>query len=1206
MKKLLALVLSLAMIVSLAACGNEPAVTTAEETTPAATTTEAPTEAPTTEAPTQAPTEAPTTEAPTEPPTTEAPTEPVPEVKIFSYEEYLAAEKESEVTIESYVQFSAYNAEFNNTSLFLQDEEGAYFVYRMAVTPEEAALLTEGTKIRVNGFKTEWSGLLEFAEGSATFEVVEGETFVADPIDVTALFGTDELIQRMNRKISVSGAIVVPSTDADGNEQPFLYKWNGSGADGDDLYFKVSLGGEIYTFTVETDECPAGSEVYEAVKALEIGQLVELEGFLYWYEGPQPHVHKLTDMNAKSEGVMTFEEFLAAAMDTKVVVEGWIQQAAYNAEFGNISLFLADTDGAYYVWRMNVTAEQAAELTEGAKIRVSGMKTAWSGQVEIEDASYEVLESGAYLAEAKNITDLLSQEEALEALMNSRIGMTGMTVVASKDADEEEHAFLYKYNGSGQDGDDLYFTVAKGDGRYTLVVESDEFGAGSEVYEAVKTLKIGDVLDIEGFLYWYNGPQPHVNSIAKSEEASDVTMTYEQYLAAEKDDPVVISAYVAQVAYNAEHGNVSMFLADEDGAYYVYRMDVTEEEAALLQPETKIRVKGTKSEWAGEIEIVDATFEVLEGETGGVGGWTGVKEEEEENLIKLMNQGILLEGGVVEASENTDGEKVPFLYSWNGSGQDGDDIYFKVSALGKTWTFVVESDEYSAGSDVYEAVKALKIGDGLDVYAYLYWYEGPQPHVCDIETEIYAKSSEEVLNYAAYAAIDPAAEEKVTVEGYIQQMAFNAGNETYSLFLHDRIGAYYVYGLTAPEDEDAKAEFLEKLVDGQYIQVTGYKKAWAGQVEIADVEDIAFPESYGEYFADEIDLSYLAQDEALLKAHNNFPIFLAWAVVTASKDSEGNEAAWLYKWNGSGQDGDDIYFKVMLDGEFYTLVVESDEFGPESDVYEAIKELQIGDVVDLAGFLYWYEGPQPHITYIEKNWEKTGDAVTHREFMAAEDEAEVVVEGFVQLVTAYNEEYGNCSVFLDDIAGAYYIYRLKVTPEEYADLQPGAFIQVSGFKGSWSGEIEVKDAEGFIMPYGYVVESYLAKPVNVLNIPNVAAAEAYMNKLIGANGAKIVASEDADGNEAPFLYKYNGAGQEGDDIYFKVELYGATYTVTVETDEFPAGSEVYETAKTLQIGDVIDLEGFLYWYEGPQPHVSKITVVQAAEPAEEPAETPAP
>ena len=35
------------------------------------------------------------------------------------------------------------------------------------------------------------------------------------------------------------------------------------------------------------------------------------------------------------------------------------------------------------------------------------------------------------------------------------------------------------------------------------------------------------------------------------------------------------------------------------------------------------------------------------------------------------------------------------------------------------------------------------------------------------------------------------------------------------------------------------------------------------------------------------------------------------------------------------------------------------------DVYEAVKELEIGQTVYIEGFLYWYEGPQPHITKIE-------------------------------------------------------------------------------------------------------------------------------------------------------------------------------------------------------------------------------------------------
>ena len=1188
MKKLLALGLSLIMILSLAACGTPDPTTAAPEPTTAAPTTAAPTEAPTTEAPT------------TEEPTT---AEPVPEVHVSSYEEFLAAEKDAEITVAAFVQFAAYNETYGNVSLFLADEDGAYFVYRMAVTPEEAALLTQGTKIRVTGIKGEWAGELEFAEGTAVFEVVEGgETYLAAAKDVSALFGTEELAAYMNQLVRVSGATVEPSKDADGNDAAFLYKWNGSGQDGDDLYFNVSLGGAVYTLTVESDECGPGSEVYEAVKALEIGRVVELEGFLYWYEGPQPHIHKVSDMAVKGEGAVSHDEFIGLPEDEKVVIEGWIQQGTiYSETYGNVSLFVQDMDGAYYVWRMPVTAEEAAKLTPGVKVRVSGIKSAWSGMVEVVDATFEILESGAYLPEALDVTDLLNDEEALAQHMSRKVGLTGMTVVASVNADGEELPFLYKANGSGQEGDDLYFIVAKGDGRYTLVVESDECPSGSEAYEAVKALQIGDVIDLEGFLYWYNGPQPHITKVTASEAPSDVTMTYEQYLAAAVDDPVVISAYITQTAYNAGFGNISLFLADQDGAYYVFRMAVTPEEAELLVPGTKIRVTGTKGEWSGEVEITDATFEIVETD-GGVGfGWVGLNYIEDEYLSIFMNQPVLLEGGIVEASVNADGEAVPFLYQWNGSGSDGDDIYFKVSSQGRLWTFVVESDEFGAGTDLYEAVKALKIGEALDVYAFLYWYNGPQPHGSEIETELYAKPSEEVLNYGEYRDIDPEDEAQVTVAAYIQLMAYNEAEDHYSLFLHDRIGAYYVYGLTLPEEEEERNEVLEKLVPGQYIQITGYKKAWGGEVEIVDVEDLQFPEAYGEFFADGLYFNELAEDEQMMEAAMNAPIWMSYAAVAASTDADGNEVAWLYKWNGAGQDGDDIYFKVMLDGEVYTLVVESDEFPAGSELYEAVKELQIGDVIDLEGFLYWYNGPQPHITKVEKSLEKTGDTITYREFLAAEKDDEVVVEGFVQLVTAYSEEHGNCSVFLDDVAGAYYIFRLKVTPEEYARLVPGSYIQVRGFKDIWSGEIEVRDAEGYIMPYGEDFGGYEAKPVDIANIPDLEAAEAYINRLVCGKGAKIAASTDADGNEVPFLYKWNGTGQDGDDIYFTIELYGKTYTLVVDSDEFAAGSEVYEAVKALQIGDTVDLEGFLYWYEGPQPHVCKVTLVQAAEPAAEPA-----
>ena len=38
--------------------------------------------------------------------------------------------------------------------------------------------------------------------------------------------------------------------------------------------------------------------------------------------------------------------------------------------------------------------------------------------------------------------------------------------------------------------------------------------------------------------------------------------------------------------------------------------------------------------------------------------------------------------------------------------------------------------------------------------------------------------------------------------------------------------------------------------------------------------------------------------------------------------------------------------------------------GTDSEVYTAVGELEVGDVVNVEGFLYWYEGVNPHITAI--------------------------------------------------------------------------------------------------------------------------------------------------------------------------------------------------------------------------------------------------
>ena len=275
MKKYIAACLSAAMILALAGCSKEDSKTDATTTT-AETTTEATTEA------TESETEASESE-------TEA-TESEATGDVMTYADYAAADLDTEVTIEAYVQAKQSWWE-DKATVYLQDEDGAYFCYEMACSEDDYAKLVDGQKIRVNGFKSEWSGEVEIVD--ATFEIVDGN-WTATPVDVTDLLGTDELVEKQNQLVSFTGMTVEASKDADGNEVAFLYKWDGSGNEGDDLYFNVSINGETYTFTVESYLCDKDSDVYKTVSGLKVGDTVDMEGFLYWYEGVNPHITNVT------------------------------------------------------------------------------------------------------------------------------------------------------------------------------------------------------------------------------------------------------------------------------------------------------------------------------------------------------------------------------------------------------------------------------------------------------------------------------------------------------------------------------------------------------------------------------------------------------------------------------------------------------------------------------------------------------------------------------------------------------------------------------------------------------------------------------------------------------------------------------------------------------------------------------------------------
>ena len=322
MKKLSALLLILVLVLSLAACGKkeeENKTTGTPEPTKEATTpeptkevTEAPTAEPTEEVtpepteevtpepteevtpePTEEVTPEPTEEVTPEPTETPEPTDTPAEDDIFTksegvmtYQEYVAAEVDTEVVVETFVQDKQSWWE-DKATIYTQDNEGAYFVYEMACSQEDYEKLVPGQKIKITGFKGEWQGEVEIVDG--TFELLEGN-YVADPVDVTEYLGTENMINFQNQYVLFKGLTVAASQDADGNEAAFLYKWNGSGSEGDDLYFNVEYNGQTFTFTVESYLRGKETDVYQAVKSLNVGDKIDLIGYAYWYDTLNPHI----------------------------------------------------------------------------------------------------------------------------------------------------------------------------------------------------------------------------------------------------------------------------------------------------------------------------------------------------------------------------------------------------------------------------------------------------------------------------------------------------------------------------------------------------------------------------------------------------------------------------------------------------------------------------------------------------------------------------------------------------------------------------------------------------------------------------------------------------------------------------------------------------------------------------------------------------
>ena len=195
---------------------------------------------------------------------------------------------------------------------------------------------------------------------------------------------------------------------------------------------------------------------------------------------------------------MTHEQYVAAEMQSEVVVETYVQ--AHQSWWDNkVTVYCQSPDGAYFLYELACSEADAEKLVPGTKIRVTGNKGEWAGEVEIMDGTFEFVKGDSFIAQPLDVTDLLGTDALIDH-QNELVSFTGMTV----------ENIEYK---NGEPGDDIYVTLGYNGGSYSFCVEVYLTGTDSDVYTTVGQLNVGDTVNVEGFLYWYEGMNPHITSI---------------------------------------------------------------------------------------------------------------------------------------------------------------------------------------------------------------------------------------------------------------------------------------------------------------------------------------------------------------------------------------------------------------------------------------------------------------------------------------------------------------------------------------------------------------------------------------------------------------------------------------------------------------------------------------------------------------------
>ena len=188
----------------------------------------------------------------------------------MTYEEYAACESGDSIVIQGYITHPHdYSSSYANGSVWLQDDNGGYYAYRVKVNSQREwdTYFKEGNKIAIVGKKSPYNGWDEVGSGCTYYYIKDAEPKKYDFEDVTSLWGglkpdSKEAQAVQNKKVTVTAKVA--SID-EYNSEDMTVGLTVNGQTGYGAYFKDSYLGAL-------------PENY--LSDLEVGYTIKIEGIV--------------------------------------------------------------------------------------------------------------------------------------------------------------------------------------------------------------------------------------------------------------------------------------------------------------------------------------------------------------------------------------------------------------------------------------------------------------------------------------------------------------------------------------------------------------------------------------------------------------------------------------------------------------------------------------------------------------------------------------------------------------------------------------------------------------------------------------------------------------------------------------------------------------------------------------------------------------